>query len=141
MDPLGLIANVTAVLQLANDAVKFLSDVKDAPKECSMRMEEVSNLNELLSRLHDRLNEALSEASTEGPWHAEVQALAIENGPLDQYKQALQDLFLKVKPANGTRKLANALMWSFVKEEVAGIFERTERLKTHVSIVLELDHL
>jgi hypothetical protein len=67
--------------------------------------------------------------------------LAGKDGPLDQYKLSLQHLLSKVRPADRMRKLANTLMWTFVNEEDASILARTERLKSLVSITLEMDHL
>lgn len=74
-------------------------------------MVEVSNSNPLL--LQPDL--CLSESSSKEPWYTEGQALADEGGPLDQYKLVLQQLLMQTKPANGMRKLANALVWTFVK--------------------------
>jgi hypothetical protein len=39
------------------------------------------------------------------------------------------------------RKLVNTLLWLWIKEEVAGLIAKMERLKTLVSIALEMDHL
>ena len=137
MDPLSVTASVIAILQLTGDVITYLSDIKDAPKECRNCMVEISNSNTLLLKLNLRL----SESSSKEPWYTEVQALTVKDGPLDQYKLALEYLLAKVKPANGMRKLANTLMWTFIKEEVVSIFARMERLKTLVSIALEMDHL
>jgi hypothetical protein len=100
-------------------------------------MVEVSNSNTLLLKLDLRL----SESSSQEPWYAEVQALAVKDGPLDQYKLALQHLVAKIEPTNKMRKLTNILIWNFIKEEVASIVSKMERLKTLVSIALEMDHL
>ncbi|KAF2179089.1 hypothetical protein K469DRAFT_597298 [Zopfia rhizophila CBS 207.26] len=137
MDGLSVAAGIIAVLQLTSRVITYLNDVKDAPKECRKCMIEVSNSNTLLLKLNLRL----SESSSQEPWYAEVQALAAKDGPLDQYMLALQHLLAKVGPTNKVRKLAKVLTWSFIKEEVASIFARMERLKTIVSIALEMDHL
>lgn len=39
------------------------------------------------------------------------------------------------------KELARILMWTFIKNEVANILARTERLKTFISVELEMDHL
>lgn len=137
MDGLSVAASIIAVLQLTSQVITYLNDVKDAPKECRECMVEVSNSNTLLLKLNLRL----SESSTQKPWYAEVQGLAAKDGPLDQYKLALGHLLAKVEPTNKLRKLTNVLMWNFVKEEVANILARTERLKSLISIALEMDHL
>jgi hypothetical protein len=137
MDGLSVAASIIAVLQLTGQVITYLNDVKDAPRECRECMVEVSNSNTLLLEL----NLHLSEASSQEPWYAEVQTLAVKDGPLDQYKLALQHLLAKVEPTNKVRKLAKILTWNFIKEEVASILARMERLKTLVSIALEIDHL
>lgn len=88
MDALSVTASIIAVLQLTGDVITYLSDVKDAPKECRKCMVEVSNSNTLLLKLNLRL----SESSSEEPWYNEVQVLAVKDGPLDQYKLSLQHL-------------------------------------------------
>ena len=90
-------------------------------------MVEISNSNTLVLKLDLRL----SESSSEEPWYTEVQALAVKDGLLDRYKLSLQHLLAKVKLTNRMRKLANMLVWTFVKEEAASILARTERLKSH----------
>ena len=137
MDGLSVAASIIAVLQLTGQVITYLNDVKDAPKECRKCMVEVSNSNTLLLKLNLRL----SESSSQEPWYAEVQTLAVKDGPLDQYKLALQHLLAKVEPTNKVQKLAKILTWNFIKEEVASILARMERLKTLVSIALEIDHL
>ena len=137
MDGLSGAASIIAVVQIAGSVITYLNNVKDAPKECRNCMVEISNSNTLLFKLHNRR----SEASSHGSWHVEIQALAVKDGPLDQYKQALQHLLTKVEPKSKMRKFANVLTWNILKEEVASILERMERLKSLVDIALEMDHL
>jgi hypothetical protein len=106
MDGLGAAASVIAVFQLAGGVITYLNDVKDAPKECRKCMIEISNLNTLLLRL----NLHLSESGSGEPWYQEVDALAVKDGPLGQYKLALQHLLVKVDPLSKMRRTASALM-------------------------------
>ena len=122
---LSVTASIIAVLQLTGDVITYLRGIKGTPKECRKCMVEISNSNTLLFKLDLHL----SESSSEEPWYTEVQALAVKDGPLDQYKLSLQRLLAKVRPTNRMRKLANTLVWTFVKE-MAGILARTERLKS-----------
>jgi hypothetical protein len=137
MDGLSVAASIIAVVQIAGSVITYLSDVQDAPKECGQCLIEVSNSNTLLLKLRDRL----AEPSSAEAWYSEVQGLTDKDSPLEQYKLALQHLRAKVEPTNKMRKLANRLTWSFIKVEVASIVARMERLKTLVSIALEMDHL
>jgi hypothetical protein len=137
MDGLSVAATVITVVQIAGQVLTYLGDVKDAPRECENCMMEVSNSNILLLQLKARL----SESTSQGPWYAEVQALNVKDGPLDQYKRSLEDVLQKVEAPNKLRKLVDALLWSWIKKEVASLLAKMERLKTFVSIALEMDHL
>jgi len=137
MDPLSVTASVIAVLQLTGEVIKYLNDVKDAPRECQQCTIEASNLQSLLINLRYRLE----QGQTGDLWFTELRALNVENGPLDQYKQALEQLQSKVEIQNGAQKVKRRLSWKFGKAEVTSILGRMERLKSLVSIALEMDHL
>ena len=109
----------------------------DSSKECQHCTIETSNLQNLLINLRYRLE----QRQTGDPWFTAVRTLNVENGPLDQYKQALKQLQSKVDVGNGAQKIKRQLAWKFSKAEAAGILARIERLKTLVSIALEMDHL
>jgi hypothetical protein len=92
MDPLSVTASVIAILQLTGEVIKYLNDVKDAPKECQQCTIETSNLQNLLINLRYRLE----QGQTGDPWFTAVRTPNVEHGPLDQYKQALEQLQSKV---------------------------------------------
>lgn len=137
MDGLSGAASIIAVLQLTAEVIKYLNDVKDAPKECQQCMTEASNLQSLLITLLYHLNQGKSG----DPWYTAVRALNVENGPLDQYKQALKQLRSKAEIQDGVQKVKRRLLWKFCKADIAGILARIERLNTLVSMALESDHL
>ena len=137
MDGISVAASIIAIVEITGSVIKYLSDIKDAPKECAQWMIELSNLNTLLLQLKSHLNESKSHE----PWYAKAQTLTVKDGPLDQYKLALEHLLAKVEPTNKVKELARILMWTFIKNEVASILARTERLKTFISVELEMDHL
>jgi len=137
MDGLSVAASIIAVLQLTGTVIGYLNDVKDAPKECQQCAIEASNLQSLLINLLYQLNQGQSGDC----WYTAVRALNVENGPLDQYKQALEQLRSMVEIQDGIQKVKRRLLWKFSKEEVASILARMERLKTHVSFALQMDQL
>ena len=137
MDPLSVTASVIAVLQLTGEVIAYLNNIKNAPRECQECTIEVSNLQSLLINLRYRLEQEYIG----DPWCTAVRALNIENGPLDQYKQCLEQLLSKVDIQSGAQKVKRRLLWKFSKAEVSSIPGRIERLKTLVSIALEMDHL
>ena len=137
MDPLSLTASIIAVLQLSAKVLGYLSDVKDASKDHAKCAVEAANAHSLLMNLRFRLE----DASADAPWHTAVRALGVENGPLDQFKQALEALQTGMTVKGRLQEAGRALMWKFKKEEIAGILHRIERLKTLVGIALQMDHL
>lgn len=136
MDPLSVTAGIIAVLQLSVKVLAYLNDVKDASKDRAHCAVEASNMHNLLVNLRFRLEDGGSE-----PWYTAVRALAVENGPLDQFKHALETLQTRMTDGGRLKKAGEALMWKFKKEEVAGILNRMERLKSLVEIALQMDHL
>lgn len=137
MDPLSATASVIAILQLSAKVLCYLNDVKDTSKghvQCAI---EASNLHNLLTNLRFRLEEGHGLQ----PWFSAVRALAVENGPLDQFKQALELLQAKMTDGGRLKKAREALIWKFKKEEIDAILARMERLKTLVEIALQMDHL
>jgi hypothetical protein len=137
MAELGVAASIIAIVQITGTLISYLNDVKDAPKECSNCMIELSHSTTLLLQLRGRV----SESKSEDPWYVNVQTLDVENGPLYQYKRSLDDLLEKVKTSSKMRKAVNALLWPWIKEDVARLFAKLERLKSLVNITLELDNL
>jgi len=137
MDPLSVTASIIAILQLSAKVLVYLNDVKDASKDRTQCAIETSNLYNLLFNLRVRVE----EGDFEKPWYTAVRALAVENGPLDQFKQALEMLQSKMTDGGRLKKAGEALIWKFKKEEVASILGRMERLKALVGIALQMDHL
>lgn len=137
MDPLSVTASIIAVLQLSSKVLGYLNDVKDASKDRAKCAVEASILNSLLVSLRYRLE----EGSSNEPWYTAVRALGVENGPLDQFKQALEQLQTNMTGGGRLKKVGDVLAWRFSKEEVTSILARMERLKTLVQVALQMDHL
>jgi hypothetical protein len=137
MDGLSAAASIIAVLQLTGNVITYLNDVKDAPKECQQCTIEVSNLQNLLINLRYRFE----QGQKTDPWFTTIRALTVENGPFDQYKQALEQLLSKIEIQHVGQIIGRRLFWTFSKTEITSILKRIERLKSLVNIALEIDHL
>lgn len=137
MDPLSVTASIIAILQLTNKVIEYLGDVQDAPKDRARLAVEASNLYSLLITLRYRLEEGRSNEA----WYTAVRSLGVQNGPLDQYKDTLEQLQRKVTSGSGIKKIGHALVWKFSKEEAIGLLSRMESLKSLIQIALEMDHL
>ncbi|OBT62890.1 hypothetical protein VE03_07604 [Pseudogymnoascus sp. 23342-1-I1] len=137
MDPLSVTASIIAIVQLTSVIIGCLNDLKGTSNDRARCALEISNVSNLLVKLMYRLD----EVSSNDGWYAEVQALAAANGPIDQYRSALEQLKSKfTSTASSGLKISNALSWKFNKEEVANILMRIERLKSLTQIALEMDH-
>jgi hypothetical protein len=135
MDPLSITVSIAALLQLTNQIVSYVKQTKAAPEERTKVLREASSLVGLLSTLKDLID----ECDPHDPWLQATCSLATRDGPLAQYKLALEKLVPKIILSHGPRKVGQALAWKFHKEEVDGLLSQIERIKTFVNIALELD--
>ncbi|OAL47323.1 HET-domain-containing protein [Pyrenochaeta sp. DS3sAY3a] len=139
MDPisvLGAVASVIAILQLSAKVLSYFNDVKDASKGLAQCAIEVSNLHSLLTNLRFRLEEGHGHQR----WFNAVHKLAVQNGPFDQFKQTLETLQTKITDGGRLKRVGEALVWKFKKDEVDNMLAQMERLKTLVEIALSMDH-
>lgn len=139
MDPLSVTASIIAIIQLTSAIIGSLNNLKGTtndPAQCAIK---ISNVSNLLVRLMTRLE----EASSDDPWYTEVQTLVAIDGPIDQYKSALEQLQSNLTSTASSRLKTSGsrLTWEFSKEEVSQILSRVERLKSLTQIALEMDRL
>ena len=137
MDPLSVTASLVAILQLLTKVVGYLNDVKDASKDRAKCAIEAASLQSLLLDLRFRLE----DGNPNDPWYDAVRALGVQNGPLDQFKQMLEQLQARMTSGGRLHNLRDALVWRFSKEEITRILAKMERLKTLVLVALQMDHL
>lgn len=137
MDPLSVTASLIAIINLTGAVIGYLNDIKDAPKDRARCAEQAANLQSLLMSLRFRV----AETGSEDCWFREFRKLAVKDGPLDQYKAAMEQLKAKLKSKAGLEKVAQVLTWKVTQKEVAEILSRIERLKSLTQIALEMDHL
>ncbi|KFY48733.1 hypothetical protein V495_01084 [Pseudogymnoascus sp. VKM F-4514 (FW-929)] len=137
MDPLSLTASIIAILELSGKVIQYLGDVKNAPKARASLAIEASNLYFLLVTLRYRLEEG---QQSDEAWYAAVRSLGAQDGPLDQYKDKLEQLQHKLGGGSWIKDVGHSLLWKFSKEEVRGLLSSMESLKSLIQISLEMDH-
>ncbi|KAH0551049.1 hypothetical protein GP486_007597 [Trichoglossum hirsutum] len=140
MDPVtavGLAASIVQLIDGTAKVIKYLNDVKDAPKDRARLAREATSLLAILTDLRYKVE----EANPTDPWFTGVLSLGVEGGPLDQFNEALEELTRKLKPEKGIKKLSKTLLWTLDKIEIDRAFTKIERLKTLVSLALQDDHL
>ncbi|KAH0536690.1 hypothetical protein FGG08_006456 [Glutinoglossum americanum] len=139
MDPVtvvGLAASIIQVINATTKAIKYLNDVKGAPKDRARLAREATSLLALLTDLRYMVEEAKSTDS----WFTCVSSLGVEMGPIEQFKSEMEELARKLKPQSGIKKLGKTLLWTLDKNEINNILSKIERLKTRVGLALQKDH-
>ena len=140
MDPVtvvGLAASVAQLIDVTAKTILYLNGVKDASKARAKLAQEVSCLLTFFNNLRCRLE----ESNPTDPWFQRLRALGGKCGPLEDFKATLEDLSQRLAPNAGAKKLGQALVWSFEKKEIDSVLLKFERLKSHIHLALEQDHL
>lgn len=133
----GLAASIAALLQVSQYVLGYLSDIRDASEERIRLLLELSSITGILLTLKDLAQRA--EAGEE--YLDAIRSLHVPNGPLAQFKSALDRLAKKLEPATGLRRVGKVLAWPFKKEEIKDILGIIERSKTRFTLALQGDTL
>jgi len=137
MDPLSITVSVLTLLQLTEKIIKYARQTKDSPKERTRVLQEASGLFGLLVTLKSLVD----DCDPQDPWLQATSRLATSHGPLDQYRSALEKLIGKIMPGDGLRKIGQALVWKFTKEDISDLLSQIERVKSLVDIALGMDDM
>lgn len=136
MEPITAIGLASSIAQLFDATIKlieYVNKVKKAPKNRAMLAIEATALLGLLTSLRYRVEQAATEHD---PWYLGVQSLGGKNGPVEQLKMEIATLNAKLEP-----KFGGPLTWPFNEASINGTLTRIERLKSHVGLGLQDDHL
>jgi hypothetical protein len=140
-DPLSTIANVLTILKLAASATQYIKEVKHASSDRLRLRDELRSTTCLLEMLKDRLENseyvADSGAGTLKP-HS-IALLEGGDGPLELFRQVLEEIINKLVPQTRLSRLAQSFTWPFDKKEVAELVSTLERLKSHFNLVMQND--
>jgi hypothetical protein len=135
MDPLSIAVSVLTLLQLTEKVIKYARQTKDLPRERTRVLQEASGLFGLLVTLKSLVD----DCDPQDPWLQATSRLATSDGPLDQYRSALEKLIDKIMPGDGLRKIGQALVWKFTKEDISDLLSQIERVKSLIDIALGMD--
>ena len=111
----------------------YLQDVKDASEDRQRILTEVTSAIGLLYCLKD-LADREHERS---PSTSATRLLAVDDGPLSQFKQALERLSSRLAPVTGLKKAGKILTWPFQKRDISDILNIIERQKTYFMLALQ----
>ena len=107
-------ASILAVLQLTTTLTGYLNDVRNASTEQEKVAVEASSLLGLLTSLRFRVKAARSD----DPLLNQVRMLGTQNGPLDQFKEALERMVELISSSRKRDQIKSALTGKFTNSEV-----------------------
>jgi hypothetical protein len=98
-------------------------------------------LGALLLSLLTTTRYKVEEANTADPWFTSIRSLGVPNGPLDQFKAAMEDLARKLQPESRLKKSGRDLIWAIDKKECSEILTKIERFKSLILLARQEDSL
>ena len=140
MDPitvLGMVAAIAQLIEITSKTVRYLNDVKGAPKDRAKLAQEATNLLPVFTQLRYRVE----EADSTDPWYIGIRSLGGAGGPLKEFESTMEDLGDRLAPGKGLKKIGMALCWTLLKKDVDILLSKIERLKTLVGLALHNDLL
>jgi hypothetical protein len=87
-EALGVVSSIIAILQLTSEAVEYTNGAKDATSEATKIRDEIDSTGFLLTILKGHADQNTEDRT----WFPILSSLAVENGPLDQFKVCWKSL-------------------------------------------------
>lgn len=134
MDPasaIGLAAALSELIGTAMEIVNMANKIANAPKNRRSLTLEMVSLIGIMSNLKQRVESARKETD---PWFKAVSMLDWENGPLQQFKIAMNYISKKLEPQFG-----RDIRWAFSEHEIKDALMQIERIKTLITMALQDD--
>ena len=133
MEPVGVAASLVALIGVTAKTIQYLSSVKEASKERKSLLREASDLLQMLINLQSKIEDSKQSKVL----FTSIETLNAENGPLDQLREALEQLSKKLKPQKGIKNVTHALTWALDKEGCSEVLGKIERVKSRISLALQ----
>ena len=134
---IGAGASVLQLIGAAGKAIKYINDIKNAPRERFRLVQELNSLYGILIELESRVDEAKINGDDE--WLSGLNSLTVKFGPIEQLGAALNSIVDKVKLASKIKTVGRTLIWPFAKKEIAEILEQIDRQKSTINFALQGD--
>ena len=96
------------LVSVASKAIKYLNEIRNAPRERFRLAQELKGLNGILTKLENRGDEA--KANGDDEWLRGFRSLTVKSGPIEQLKSALELIVDRVKPVSKFKKIGKALL-------------------------------
>ena len=133
MEPLSATASIVGLAAVTLKVIKYVSSVKDSSSERRSLKEESEGLLQLL----DSLQSTLDDAGQSATCFESIKTLVAPKGPLDQLREALEQLNKKVEPKKSVKDYARALTWTLDKDHCNEVLGKIERVKSLISLALQ----
>jgi hypothetical protein len=130
MEVVGGVSAVWSLVELTGKIIQFLIAVRGASREIKECQREVPALLALLVELEDRYPETDSSRTP-------VHRIGLDKHDFAEYATILGRIQSKIQ----NDSIAARLKWKFNKEDIESLLEKTQRLKSSVSIALQLQSL
>ena len=87
------------------------------------------------------LQDQAQQAEDGDEWSSTLLSLNAADGPIQQFRKALERLEHKLAPVRGVKKVGKAFVWPFEKAEIQSILSTIERQKSLFSLARQNDHI
>src|SRR5271169_6592143 len=133
MEVVGAVASIVALVELATTVIGYIKSTKEAGEERKKLLRETTGTLNFLVLLKNQAEEK--------EWANTLRIIALPNGPVEQFRIALERLASKLSPTGGVKGVGNTLTWYFQKDEINEILSTIERQKSLFNLALENDHM
>lgn len=137
IDPLSVAASIIAIIQISQELVDYIRSVTNASKDKKKLVYRSLEAHGVLTQLQSQVEKAREDEE----WFRTVSLLDAPNGPLEQYRQALNEISTLPNTKTLPEKLASAITWKFTKENVERALAAIERFKSTASLAITNDIL
>ena len=138
MDPvsaIGLVASIVQLITTTSKVIKYVDEVKDAPKERASLASETANLIPLLMTL----KQPVETSSSTDPWFSSVKSLGLPGGPLTELQVLMEQLGGKLKLRK--KKLGRQLLWPSDQKDCLALLTKIEHVKSLIGLAMQDDQL
>lgn len=133
------VASIINIIQLMGTLTQYLRAATHAPADRRKLLLEANTLVALLKSLKDFVT--VEDEDGHLQWRQAVRQLETPDGPFAQYQAALESLLKKISPQHRLKKAIQTVLWKMTEDDINELLLRMERMKSLVSIALEMDHL
>lgn len=138
---LGATASILQVLDTTTKAtlkaMKYLKEVRNAPREVAQLVREAASLVALLEGLRHNVSTETADSS----WPSALSFRDTMQGPIEQFKEAMEELTSKLKPQIKSNKLGRMMVWPFDQKDIQAVLERLKRLEILMTLALQKDQM